>query len=246
MNEDEKAVLKVRLNEAYENITGQFNTLTQVVINSLSDQGVTPKKLSSKLMNLNTFTKKKANCPLLQDRLDEIRKQETVEDAFYLLRSYGSFFDCYILRHIVNQLGTKSDRDKLVQYECELIQYCQRSIFECPRFSSSSSHHTNLVMKVDEIVLESHSLNALDKFRVSLAKVLSLENHTLLLHTAEKGCIKLTFRVPHFAVDAIFSLTDEQMVDLKHLGVRTLSSSHCSLDLSTPQQPKVSCKNAWI
>ena len=244
MNEDEKAVLKVQLNEAYENITGQYNTLTQVIISSLSDQGVTPKKLSSKLMNLNTFTKKKANLPLLQDRLDEIRTQETVEDAFYLLRSYGSFFDCYILRHIVNHLGTKSDRDKLVQYERELRKYCQRSIFECPRFSSSGSHHADLVMKVDEIVLESHSLNALDKLRVSLTKVLSLENHTLLLHTVEKGCIKLTFQVPHFAVDVIFSLTDEQMEDLKRLGVTMLSCNHRSLDLSTRQQPKVSHETA--
>ena len=246
MSEDDKAILKVRLTEAYEDITDRYNTLILEIVSSLSDRGITPKKLSFKLMNLNTFCKRKPNFPLLQDtELDEIRRQETVEDTFFLLRSYGSFFDCYILRHIINHLGTKSDKEKLAQYECELRKYCQRSIFECPRFSSSDSHHANLVMKVDEIVLESYSLNALDRFRVSLAKVLSLENHALLLHTVKKGCVQLTFQVPHFAVDVIFTLTAEQRVSLKHLGVMILSCGHHSVDLSTSPQPNVSHSNTY-
>ena len=247
MSDDDKAILKVRLTEAYEDITDRYNTLTLEIVGSLSDHGITPiaKDLSIKLMNLNTFRTRSPNFLLLQDKLDEIRQQETVEDVFFLLRSYGSFFDCYILRHIINCLGTKNDKEKLAQYECELRKYCQRSIFECPRLSSSDSHHANLVMKVDEIVLESYSLNALDRFRVSLAKVLSLENHALLLHTVEKGCVQLTFQVPHFAVDVIFTLTAEQRVSLKRLGVMILSYGHHSVDLSTSPQPSVSHSNTY-
>ena len=247
MSEDDRAILKVQLTEAYEDISDRYNTLTLEIVSSLSDRGITPKKLSTKLINLNAFPKTKSNLnlPLLQDKLDEIRQQETVEDAFFLLHSYGSFFDCYILRHIINHLGTESDREKLAQYECELRKYCQRSIFECPRFSSPDSHHANLVMKVDEIVWESYSLNALDRFRVSLAKVLSLENHALLLHTVEKGCVQLTFQVPHFAVDTIFTLTAEQRVSLKRLGVMMLSCGHHSVDLSTSPQPNVSHSNTY-
>lgn len=239
MSKDEIAQLKDQLTKAYEDITDQYNTLTLDIASSLSDRGITPKELSFKLMNLNTFSKRNVNCPLLQDKLDEIRQQKTFEDAFFLLHSYSSFFDCYILRHIIKHLGTDSDREKLAHYERELQKYCQRSIFECPRYSSLDSHYANLVMKVDEIVLESYSLNALDRFRTSLAKVLSLENHSLLLHTVEKGCVQLTFQVPHFAVEAIFSLSAEQRVKLKSLGVITLSRGHHSLDLSTSQQPKV-------
>ena len=248
MSEDEKAQLKDQLSKAYEDITDQYNTLTMDIVSSLNDQGITPKELSFKLMNLNTFSTRstKLNFPLLQDKLDEIRQQETVEDAFFILRSYGSFFDCYILRHIVKHLGTKSDKDKLAQYERELRKYCQRSIFECPRFSSSDSHHASLVMKVDEIVFESYSLNALDRFRVYSAQVLCLENHTLLLYTVEKGCVQLTFQVPQFAVEAIFSLSAEQRMNLKRLGVITLSCDHHSLDIATTQQPKVNHNNNII
>ena len=122
----------------------------------------------------------------------------------------------------------------------ELNEYCQRSVFECPQFSSSDpSHHTDLVMKVDKIVTESFTLNALNTFRVSLAEVLCLQKHTLLLRTVEKGCVQLAFQVPHFVVDAIISITAEQRAQLRSLGVVKLTCSQYSVDLSTSQQPKV-------
>lgn len=241
MSEDETIILKGRLTNDYKRINGQYNSLVQNVIHSLSLRGTTPKQLSLVLMNLNTFSIKKnvSNCPLLQDQLDKVKMAESIGDAFYILRSYTSFFDYYILGHIVDHLGTDDDRDELKRYRCDLNDYCQRNVFECPHFSNSDPHRTNLVMKVDEIVIESFTLNALNAFRVTLAEVLGLERHTLLLYTVETGCLKLTFQVPQFAVADIFSLTAEQRVALGSLGVFQLICSQRKLDLSTPQQPKV-------
>lgn len=232
--------LKGRLTRDYMGISGDYNTLTQNIISSLRNRGITPKQLSSVLMNLNIFSiKKNATLPLLQDQLDVIRKEDSLDDAFYALRSYGSFFDCYVLRHIVNHLGTDVDQQELALYTSKLNDFCQRSIFECPHFSSSDSYHANLVMKVADIVSESFTLSALNTFRVALAEVLCLEEHTMLLHSVEKGCVKFSFQVPNIAVDGIFPLTAEQRAQLRSIGVMELICDKYSVDLSTSQQLKV-------
>ena len=177
---DDVVKFKVRIRNDYLWVNGNYNTLTQSIICSLSDQHITPRKLSSVLMNLNTFSLKKGdNCPLFQDQLDEIRKETTIDGAFYLLRPYGSFFDCYILRHIVDQLGTEDDREKLAQYKSQLQEYCHRSRFECPHFSSSGLHRVNYVMYVDEVMFKSYTSHALVRFRVASADILCIELSTL-------------------------------------------------------------------
>lgn len=239
MSENKVVELKHRLSEDYKSISIRYSTLKQGVIRSLNERSVTPKQLSIILMDLNTFpVKKRTNSPLLQEQLEEIRKQESIDDAFYILHSYGSFFDCYILKHIVSSLGTESDKAKLKQYEEDLHNYCKRNIFECPHFSNSDSSKTQMVLKVDEIVTRMYTLNALRDFRENFATILGLEGHALLLHTVEEGCLKITFQVPHFIVDTIVSLTTEQKTELRNLGVIKVTCGQCTIAL-IPQQAEV-------
>ena len=240
MNDSEIIVLKGQLTNDYRCICDQYSDLTRGVIRSLNERGITPEQLSSVLMDLNTFSVKKSiHYPLLQDQLDELQKEESIDEAFYMLRSYGSFFDCYILKHIINTLGTENDKAKLEQYERALYEYCQRNIFECPHFSNSDPNKRQLVLKVDEIVTKSFTLNALSAFRAKLADVLGMEIHTLLVYNVEAGChLQITFQVPHFVVDTMISLTTEQKVELRKLGVIKVIIGHYTLDLS-PQQSVV-------
>ena len=248
MNDSEIIILKGRLTNDYRRICDQYNDLTRGVIRSLTERGITPEQLSSVLMDLNTFSvKKSVHCPLLQDQLDEIRKEESIDEAFYImLRSYGSFFDCYILKYIVNALGTENDKAKLEQYERALYEYCQRNVFECPHFSNSDPNKLQLVLKLDEIVTKSFTLNALSAFQAKLADVLGMEVHTLLMCNVEAGChLQITFQVPHFVVDTVISLTTEQKVELRKLGVIKVIVGHYTLDLS-PYQSMVCCYNIII
>ena len=239
MSENKVIELKYRLSEDYKSISIQYSTLNQGVIRSLNERDVTPKQLSVVLMDLNIFpVKKRTNSPLLQDHLEAIREQESIDDAFYILHSYGSFFDCYVLKHIVNSLGTESDKARLKQYEEDLHNYCKRNIFECPHFSNSDSSKSHMVLKVDEVVTRMYTLNALRDFRTKLAEILGLEGHALLLHTVEEGCLKITFQVPRFVVGAIVSLTTEQKTELRNLGVNKVTCGQYSFSL-IPQQPEV-------
>ena len=199
MSESDLDKLKEQLTEDYRTISTMYSKLKQRVICSLKTKGITPKELSIVLMDLNTFpVKESKNCPLLQDRLDEIRDKECIDDVFYILHSYGSFFDCYILKHIIDSLGTEDDRTELKKYEENLHNYCEKNVFECPHFSISDSSKSQLVLKVAEVVKRSYTLNALRAFRTKIAKILGVESHTLLLHTVEEGCLRITFQIPHF------------------------------------------------
>ena len=239
MSENEVVILKGRLTNDYRRINDQYSTLIRGVVRSLNERGATPKQLSFVLRDLNTFSvKKSTSYSLLEDRLDDIRKEESNDEAFYILRSYGSFFDCYILKHIVNNLGTGNDKANLEQYEKALYDYCKRNIFECPHFSNSDPNKRQLVLKVDEIVTTSFTLNTLSTFQANLAEVLGLEEHTLLLHSVEAGCLKITFQVPCFVVDAIFSLSAVQELELRNLGVIKITCGQRTIDL-IPEQLKV-------
>lgn len=166
MTELEKKTLKGRLTNEYKRITASYSELNQQVIQSLKGRSVTPKELSTVLMNLSAFRVQKAEKakPLLADNLDSIRAAENIEDVFYTLRPYGSFFDCHIIKHVVkSDLCTDKDRKQLKKYEGELHNYCQRSVFECPHIENQDSKFQSFVMKVDDAVLKSSEMKAIDR-----------------------------------------------------------------------------------
>ena len=244
MSEIEKNSLIGRLTNDYMRIAVHYSELNQHVIRSLKDRVVTPKQLSRVLMNFSAFRVQKGNVkPLLAHHLDEIRNTEDIDDVFYILRSYGSFFDCHVLRHIVkSDLCTDDDRTELQKYEKELDVYCQRSVYECPHVANSDSQFSKFVLKVDDEVLKSFELKAVNAFRVKLAEAFDLEPHTLRLCSVEDGCIQLTFQIPHFVVDSIFPITAEQEEVLRGLGVTTLMCGESwlyNLEVPQTQKPKV-------
>ena len=226
MTDDDQQSLMGRLTRDYKCITGSYSKLILYVIQSLKTQAVTPKQLSTVLMNLSAFPVQKhkpAALPLLTDNLETIRESENVDDVFYILRSYGSFFDCHVIKHIVHSsLCTDEDREELQKYENELDVYCRRSVFECPHIESLDPKFQSFVMKVDDVVLNSLEMKAIHAFRVELAEACGLEPHTLRLCSVEEGCLQLTFQIPPCVVDFVCPLTADQQLALKGLGVLKL------------------------
>lgn len=244
MTDLEKRTLKGRLTNDYKRITDHYSKLNQHVILSLKKRAVSPKQLSGVLMNLSAFRVQKHDVSsLLADRLDEIRDAESVDDVFYIWRPYGSFFDCHVIKHIVNSnLCTDSDREVLEKYQKDLDSYCQRSVFECPHIANPDPKFQTFVMKVDDVVLKSSEMKAIDAFRVELAEACGLEGHTLHLCSVEEGCLQLTFQIPPSVVDLLFPLTAEQKVALKGLGIMKLTCGDSwvhDFTTSHPQPPKV-------
>lgn len=246
MTDLEQRTLKGRLTIDYKCITASYSQLVEGVIQSLKRRSITPKQLSRLLMNLSAFRVQthKDSLPLLADNLDSIRNAEDVDDVFYILRSYGSFFDCHIIKHIVtSDLCIEADRKELEKYTSELNSYCQRSVFECPHIENVDPKFQSFVMKVDDSVLKSSEMKAIDAFRVEVAEACGLEPHTFRLCSVEMGCLQLTFQVPPCVVNHIFPLTAEQTRALKRLGFLNLTCGGYSiafgLDSSQHQASKV-------
>ena len=243
LTEIEKDTLIARLAIDYKNIVGQYSKLNQHIIQSLKERSIGTKELSMVLMYLHAFHVQRHNVkPLLADCIDEIESKD-IDGAFCILRSYGSFFDYFVLKHIVDSpLCTDGDKRELQEYENVLKDYCQRSIFECPSVinPTQGKYLQSFVLKVDESVFDSYEMKALNEFRVEVAGTFGLKAHTLFLSSVEKGCLQLTFQIPHFIVDILFPITTKQQLMLRNLGVARITCGDHDIDLQNPVKIKVS------
>ena len=120
------------------------------------------------------------------------------------------------------------------------MDYCQRSIFECPwprnPCSAQEDDQVFLVMKVDNTVLTYYSMEALNIFRNNLAAALKLESHTLCIRSVETGCLLLVFQMPRFVEGHIFPLSCKQKHDLKEKGVKFLKNGEGRIYFDADQQ----------
>ena len=224
MSESEKSSLCGKLTNDYQRINSSYLKLNQNIRKSLKDRHITTRQLAEVLLELNTFSLRKhdENKPLFAEHLD---KAEDIYSVFKILRPYGSFFDCHVIKHIVHShLCTDEDREKLKKYSKKLDEYCQRSVFECPHFATPDQDpkFRKLVMKMDDDIKSSFTIKALDAFRYRLATRLHLEGHTLRLCSVEEGCLQLVFQIPNFVKDEIFPLSHEEERELEKLHIQRL------------------------
>ena len=218
--------LQGRLTNEYKHITSRYSTLYRDIHSSLSKRGVSPKQLAGVLIGLSAFAVRRSHSkkPLLEDCLDEIEHAEDNQAVFKILHPYGSFFDCHVIKHIVNsELCTTDDKQKLQEYLSELDAYCQRNIFECPHYSSTDQKFTSLVVKVDDIVTTKFTMKALHAFCAKIAETLTINEHTLRLCSVEEGCFQLKCQIPPFIKQEIFPLSHHQEERLKSLQVLRLT-----------------------
>ena len=249
LTEDEKRNLRGRLTNEYKQISSSYSKLNQDIRSSLTRRGITPNQLASVLMELSAFSLRDSNKPLLEDCLDKIEAATSIQAVFKILRPYGSFFDCHVVKHIVNsELCTDEDRSKLQRYQKELDGYCRRNVFECPLIASSDPKFPKLVIKVDDIVSKNFTMKALDAFSVDVAQALKLSRHTLRVCSVDEGCLQLTYQISRFLVDMIFPLTPKQEEDLKSFRTLRLTCGrrwNYNWSVSQAQKTKV-CEHLWI
>ena len=246
LEEDDRRTLCGRLTNEYKKIISSYSKLNTDIRFSLTKRNVKPSQLANVLMELSAFPLRirDGNKPLLEDCFEKIETAESIQAVFKILRPYGSFFDCHIIKHIVNsELCTDEDRCKLEKYLGELDGYCRRNVFECPHIASSDSKFPKLVVKVDDIVSKSFTMKALDAFSAQIAESLKLSRHTLRVCSVEEGCLQITYQLSPFVVDEIFPLTPEQQMNLKSIHIRSLTcGQEWVFDLSVYRaQPKKVC-----
>jgi len=222
LTEAEAMILKGRLYNEFQLMTRRFSCFNTAVCKSLIQREITVKELVRVLRDLRAFQASEPNVPLLRDRFSEIMEAKDIDDVFNILADYVSFFSFHITEHIVENLGTESDKKLLSDYKEELESYCKRNIFECPSYSTPNPGEAELVMKVEGI--ERYNLKHLEELISHVSKALTVCPHTLQLNSVKKGCVQLNFQIPHFVKYHIFPLNNHQLEELRKLQIITL---HC-------------------
>ena len=227
LSESDRKLLSGEVTLQFNQICKKYASLTSSIRSSLKQRSITPAGLTERLMDLEGFLplRKGTKQCLLENRISEFKNATSVEDIFFILKEYCSFYNHGIIEYIVEELGTSEDKARLEKYKKDFTDYCRRSVFECPfsRGSEKSSHFTDLVMKVDsDSMIKPYTIKAVDLFHTQVAKVLQVTKHTLHLWSVEEGCLKLTFQIPLLLKTLIFPLTVDQRRNLKELGVTKL------------------------
>ena len=151
--------------------------------------------------------------PLLGERVEEISKAENVEQLFWILSDYWSWYNKDLLEKLVNEFGDREDQDRLREYNKEYTAFLKKRLPKsCDQLSFGPGHgkgQKSLLIKVDE-KWEGISLSQIRGLHHNIAEILGVPPHALYLSSVSKGCICLDFRVPSFMPDHLFPLSASQ------------------------------------
>ena len=219
LDNSQKQILRGRLYREFEVIITDFGSLVYKTCGSLIKQGITVRELVRLLMALDAFQPTLCERPLLEECIEELQAADNIDKVFLMLRGYMSFFSYHIVEYIIDAFGTQQDKENLRDYTAKLNEYSRRSIFECPTYSLARKDQANLVVKLEGVNLERYNLIHLAAFKSRISNIIKVTKYTLRLCTVEKGCLQLTFQMPHFVKEVIFPLADSQTAALKVEGV---------------------------
>ena len=208
-----------------------FQRLLSTAIMSLKRRKIPPEDLVTELMSFGALDPvlNKAKVPdtpttVLRERLKELRDAKSINDVFFIVNDYVSFFNYEIIEHIIKVFGTKDDQEAVRLYKEIFESYCKRRVFECPPHvygSRSESGLVRLVVKKDD-VLGKYNMNELKLFQYKLGRILQVTEHTPQLVSVEEGCLQLTFQIPAFVQHLVFPLSADQEKLLQAEGVLAL------------------------
>ena len=242
--EELKSRLRVLEKESNE-MDFKFNALSSSICQSLKERNVLKDRLLTCLMGLKVmqpcFQGKKQRFFRKQRR--KLEKCQTVDEVWWIISEYFSFFNYKLLKHIANSLGTKEDEEKVATYEQDIHTYAKRLLSECPsRFGSRvSEDSTDLIVKLDSSY-DDCTLCYLEELETKLSDILQLEHGVMRLCHVLPGCYELTFQVPSSVESDTFPLSPDQEAALKALGVIRLQCG----DYTYPLEVKLNHINFFV
>jgi len=188
---------------------------------------------------------KDSKAPVFHQQFKNLEKADSIEDIFWILKDYMSFFNYHLIEHIINVLGTEEDKAELKKYKTNFQQYAKRRVYECPpQFGPVSNvGHADIFVKVDSRY-EDYAVIEIEVFSQKLSELLKVSYEGVMcLCTVEKGCFQLTFQIPLFVKEEVFPLSREQERALAAEGVTRLTCGKYQFQNEEPLQPEFDKKS---
>jgi hypothetical protein len=204
----------------------KFQDLFSATTESLKQRKIAVQEIVCHLVGLGPSPPayKDLNLPTFRRKLPELTNAKTVDAAMLVIGNYCSFFNYYMIEHLIKRLGTRQDKKNLEKYKKEFSEYAERHVFECPsEVGTMSEGLAKMVVTLDE-TYESYTVKYLELFVSNLRKILNISSSAVftLCHVAP-GSLKLTFQLHRSMIEDIFPLTREQEAELAKLGVANLT-----------------------
>ena len=184
----------------------------------------------------------------LRSQLPGLADAKTVDAVMSVVKDYCSFFNYHMVEHIIDEFGTKQDKENMASYKEDFTKYAECCITQCPLEVGKMSEEgcANLFVTLDDS-FDNCAVSHLSVFIGNLRTILKIPSNVVLrLCRINLGSIKLIFQIPLSLQQAIFPLSSEQEAELSSLGVIQLS---CGDYQFTPQQQtevKLTDSSGWI
>ena len=174
------------------------------------------------LMGLDAYEpvfNKSANQPVFGEQKAKLFEATTLHKVWCIISHYHSFFNYYIVEHLIQYLGTDEDKQNMSSYKQSFAEYAKRRVYECPtEFGYENEGDCTIIVKLDEHY-DNCTLRQLELFKKSLCELLKLSREALRLCRVEQGCYELTLQSPAFVREIVFPLSSEQEKALTELNV---------------------------
>ena len=229
ISKEEKQQLYQKLYAESEDMMYKFQDLFSSTTDSLKQRNIPTRELTRHLECLGQVkpTFDDSGEPVFRHQLPGLRKIKSVDDAMSVINNYCSFFNYRMLEHIINKLGTDTDKLNLSKYKEDFAKYGEHHIFECPSEVGivNEKGHTSIFVTLDE-TFDNCNVNHLCAFIRKLQEVLNIPDISLQLKHIAPGSVLLTFQMPTYLQKDVFPLSCTQETDLAALGVVKLSCGY--------------------
>ena len=204
----------------------EFNRLCTDLYFSLNQKDNSKEGVVACLMSLDTFEpvfNKCTNQPVFRDQKLKLFEAHSLYEVWYIISHYHSFFNYYIVEHLIKYLGTEKDKQNMTSYKQRFTEYAKRRVYECPaEFGYENIDDSTITVKLDKSY-DGCTLIQLELFRKKLCDILKIRPQVVLrLCKIETGCYELTLQAPACIQNVVFPLSSEQEAALKELNVMWL------------------------
>ena len=197
----------------------EFNTLTTSILRSLTSRRISKKKVVASLMGIQCLKKvfDSPNQCLFRMQRTKLNNASSLEEIWIIIGEYWSFFDYYVIAHIVDSFGSREDKKCLDKYERKFNEYVKKRVFPISIGSGSRNDSARFLVKLDS-TYDGCEIGRLKSFQIRLSGILNLNPEVLKLSQIRRGSIILNFQIPVFIVNLFLPLSASQkeaLVDLK-------------------------------
>ena len=223
-----------------EAIQDSFADYVACIQESLLKKGVELGELKSYLIRL-PCRDSDWNLTLLSVEKENIMQATNICEIFIFLDDFTSFLNYHIFEKLVTKFELNNGQECL-KYPVKLRKYIEKhTISEFIEVHPVLNNHTDGTKKL-VLILDlslTSKLAKLVNIGNSVAQLMNLDQSALLIHNIEKRCVVITFLIPIFVADEIFTghptciFSIDQKEKFRNLSIQQLCCNGCDFDFTS-------------